>query len=283
MTSLTDLLKLVSYSLKYHGENNIVFMKQRKKILAVSLVILIGIFSGKVLAAKLNILTEHLAPYQIVSENSITGLSTEIVEATLIESQYTYDIIAYPWALSFRRATHEKNTCIYSLARIPQRESLFKWVGHIATSTVSLYSLKNNQLVISNIEDAKKYNTAVIRDDVTHQFLLTKGFVENENLYVVNNYDALLKLLDLSSRHIDIVLLNDDLLKNRVKNLDDASKYRNVFQLKELTMNLHFACSLNTEQKIVDNLSKAMKALEQRGILLGIRNKWKKKMVSLIN
>lgn len=258
-------------------------MEQIKRTLAVGLVVFIVLFSGQVFSARLNILTEHLAPYQIVSKDSLTGLSTEIVEATLTESQYAYDIAAYPWALSFNRTKHEKNTCIYSLARIPQRESLFKWVGHIASSTVSLYSLKNSQIVIANIETAKKYNSAVIRDDVTHQFLLTKGFIENENLYVVNDYDALLKLLNLSTRHIDFVLLNDDLLKYRLKNLEDTSNYRSVYQLKELTMNLYFACSLNTEQKIVDKLINAMKALEQRGVLLGIRGKWKKDMVSLIN
>jgi polar amino acid transport system substrate-binding protein len=258
-------------------------MKQIEETLVAGLIVFLMLFSGKVLSAKLNILTEHLAPYQIVSEYSVMGLSTEIVEATLKESQYAYDIAAYPWALSFNRAKHEKNTCIYSLARIPQRESLFKWVGHIASSTVSLYSLKSSQIVIANIEAAKKYNSAVIRDDVTHQFLLTKGFIENENLYVVNDYDALLKLLNLSTRHIDFVLLNDDLLKYRLKNLEDTSNYRSVYQLKELTMNLYFACSLNTEQKIVDKLINAMKALEQRGVLLGIRGKWKKDMMSLIN
>jgi len=258
-------------------------MKKVNEALVVGLVLFLAFFCGRVLATKLNILTEHLAPYQIVSKDSIKGLSTEIVEATLKESQYAYDIAAYPWALSFSRAKYGKNTCIYSLARIPQRETLFKWVGHIASSTISLYSLKNSQIVISNLEEAKKYNVAVIRDDATHQFLLTKGFVENENLYVVNNYDVLLKLFDLTSRHIDLVVLNDDLLKNRVKDLNEVSKYSSVFQFKELTLNFHFACSLNTEQKIVDNLINSMKVLEKRGVFLGIRNKWKKNMVSLIN
>ncbi|PKG81377.1 hypothetical protein CXF85_18050 [Colwellia sp. 75C3] len=257
-------------------------MKQLKETFAVGLVVFLVFYSGQVLSARLNILTEHLAPYQIVSEDSIKGFSTEIVEATLKESQYEYDITAYPWALSFRRAKHEKNTCIYSLARIPRRESKFKWIGHIVTSTVSFYSLKSNQIVISTIEEAKKYNAAVIRDDVTHQFLVSKGFVENENLYVVNNYDALLKLLELSSRHIDLVVLNDDLLKNRVKNLKDTAKYKNVLPLKELTMNLHLACSLNTEQKVVDDLINAMKVLEKRGVLLEIKERWKKSMKSII-
>lgn len=258
-------------------------MKEVKITFVVSWLIVFTLFSGQVLAAKLNILTENLAPYQIVSKDSIKGLSTEIVEAALKESQYSYDITAYPWALSFNRAKHEKNTCIYSLVRTPQRESLFKWIGHIASSSVSLYSIKNSKVAVSNIEEAKKYNIAVIRDDIAHQFLLTKGFKENKNLYVANSSDALLKLLDLPSRRIDLILLNDDLLKNRVEKVSDISRYENVYQFKELTLNFHLACSLNTEQKIVNNLVKAMKVLEKRGVFEGIRNKWKKDLVNLIN
>lgn len=235
------------------------------------------LFSGQVFASKLNILTEHLSPYQIVTENSIKGLSTEIVEATLKESQYEYEITAYPWALSYGRAKHAENTCIYSLARTPERESLFKWIGHIASIPVYLYSIKDSQIVIANIEEAKKYNIAVIRDDVTHEFLLKKGFVEKKNLYVVNNYDGLLKLLDLSNRDIDLVMLNDVLLKNRVRHIADTTKYRNVFQLKELAVNLHFACSINTEKKIVDSLLNSMNILEKDGEFMRIRNKWKAK------
>lgn len=100
---------------------------------------------------------------------------------------------------------------------------------------------------------------------------------------MVDNYDALLKLLDLPSHHIDLVVLNDDLLNNRVKNSVDALKYKSVFQFEELTLNFNFACSLNTDEKIIDKLTNAMKVLEKRGVFFGIREKWKQSMVSLIS
>jgi polar amino acid transport system substrate-binding protein len=243
--------------------------------LTVVTVVFLVLLSSEVLATKLNIVTEHLPPYQIATEGSITGLSTEIVEATLKESQYTYDIEAYPWALSFGRAKHHKNTCIHSLARIPQRESLFKWIGFIAETTSSLYALQNSLIVIDNLEEAKKYNIAVIRSDIAHHFLLTKGFVENKNIYVTDNDAALLKLLDVASRNVDLIVFDDYALQNRVNNLAETSKYKSVFKLKGLTLNLYLACSLNTDQKIVDELIDTMKVLEKRGVFRKIRDKWK--------
>lgn len=240
------------------------------------------LFSGHIFAIQLSILTEHLAPFQIVTPKAIGGISTEIIEATLSESGYQYSIEAYPWTSSYHRAKHEKNTCIYSLARIPERELLFKWVGHITTSTISFYALKNNELMVNSLEDAKKYKIAVIKDDVTHHFLLSNGFVEGENFYVMNNYDALLQLLEMPSRQIDLVIINDDLINSRVKNKAEVSKYKSVHMLKGLSLDFYFACSLNTEQDIVNKLTNVMKKLEQQGVYSIIRKKWKKSMVNLL-
>jgi polar amino acid transport system substrate-binding protein len=240
------------------------------------------ICSAKAFTAKINIVTEHLAPFQIVDDKSISGLSTEIITATLQESKIDYDLEAHPWSLSYNRALHEMNTCIYSLAYIPERKSLFQWIGHITTSTISLYSLSKSEVIIENLEQAKKYRTAVIKDDVTHHFLLSKGFVENKNLYVMNNYDSLLKLLEIPSRQIDLVVLNDDLLNNRVRNSAEASKYKSIFTLKALTLDFYLACSLNTDKNIVDTLKKSMAKMEKQGINSAIKKKWQQQMINLI-
>jgi len=241
------------------------------------------IFSANIQAKELTILTEHLAPFQIVHKNEIGGISTEIVEATLQGLPFEYTIEAYPWSLSYNRALYEKDTCIYSLGRIPEREHLFNWIGQIISSTVSMYSLASNNLKISTLNDAKQYKTAVIRDDVTHHFLLSKGFIENQNLYVMDNYDSLLQLLHKPSRNIDLVVLNDDLIFHRVKSTKAALKYKNVYRVQDFTLDFHFACSKATEQSIVVTLKEMMKKLEQKGILPAIRKKWKTKMINTLD
>lgn len=239
-------------------------------------------FQSCAFSTELTVVTEHLAPFQIVDSKSITGLSTEIVRATLDESLIEYNIVAHPWSLSYARAKQEKNTCIYSLAQIPTRKGLFKWVGLITNSSISLYALKDKKLSINNLDDARKYKIAVIKDDVTHHFLLSKGFVENENFYVMRNYDALLQLLEIPSRQIDLIVLNDDLLRSRIKSKEEAKKYSNVLMLTELTLNMYLACSLQTDDNIVNKLKSAMNKLEVSGFNSEIRDKWKKEMRNLL-
>ncbi|MDP5030162.1 MAG: ABC transporter substrate-binding protein [Paraglaciecola sp.] len=235
---------------------------------------------GDVFATRLTIVTEHLAPFQIVDKTSISGLSTEIVEATLRASPYQYTIDVHPWSLAFKRAVQEHNTCIYSLARLPIRETQFQWIGHIASATSSFYSLKRRKdIPLASVEDAKKFRTAVIQDDVTHQFLLSKGFEENSNLYATSNYDSLLTLLEVPSRNIDLVIINDDLIRYRLKRSEEIQQYQNLLEIDELQLDFHLACSIDTDRDIVETLSASMQDLEQNGTLPNIRNNWRSKLV----
>ena len=236
------------------------------------------LFSNSVLSAKINMVTEHLAPFQIVESNTITGLSSEIVKATLKATQYSYNLSAHTWEVSYNQALKEANTCIYSLARIPSREKLFQWIGAITHSNTSFYALENKKIQISRLEDAKNYKIAVINSDVSHHFLLSKGFVENKHFYVLNNYDALLKLLEIPSRNIDLVISNEALLTYRVNHVKELLKYKKIMKIKELNLDLHLACSLKTEKAIVRKLNETMEKLEKNGTFFNIRDKWQKKL-----
>lgn len=227
---------------------------------------------------KITVVTEHLAPFQIVEGNSITGLSHEMVDTVFKKSGLSYEIEAHPWSLSYNRAKNKANVCIYSLGRLPLREDQFQWVGHLAKSSISIYSLATKSYEISSLEEVKHYQTAVIRDDVTHHFLLSKGFVEGQNLYVMDNYDALLTLLELPSRNIDLVLINDGLIFNRFKDKNQISKYKSVYALNELTLDFYLACSLQTSPTIVNYLSDVMKNLEKTKQFETIKDKWKEQM-----
>jgi len=229
------------------------------------------------LAVKITVLTENFAPFQIVTPTSIEGLSTEIISATLKESELKYTIEAYPWSLSYNRAKEQVNTCIYSIARSPQREMLFQWIGHITTDKISLYSLATNNRIITSLEDAKQYKTAVIKDDVVHQYFLSEGFIENENLYALSNYDMLLEFLEAPSRQIDFIVTNEYIIKNMSKSQGAIAKYTEALTLNGVSLSLYFACSLKTDSKVINKLSQAMKTLESKGVFNEIRKQWQAK------
>ena len=237
---------------------------------------LIALISGPIAATEITLVTEHLAPFQIIKKNQeITGFSTDIVKAALARTPYSYTIEANPWNISYNQALKNSNTCIFSLAYTPSRKPLFQWAGELTRSTLSFYSLSSRNITITNINEAKNFNVAVIRDDVSHQYLLSKGFTEQKNIYVMDNYDALLDLLEKRKSIIDLVILNDELLKNRIKNLSDKAKYRKVFEIKDLTLIFNIGCNLKVDKKIVDDISKALNTIKADGTYQKIKNKWR--------
>ena len=89
-------------------------------------------------------------------------------------------------------------------------------------------------------------------------------------------------MLDTPSRNIDLVVINNDLIRNRLGNTQEATKYKNVYLLEGLTLDFYFACSLQTKQSVVDDIKETMAKLEQQGVLLKIREKWQKTMDDLL-
>jgi polar amino acid transport system substrate-binding protein len=224
--------------------------------------------------AHIQVVTEHLPPFQIGTPTKILGFATEIVTTAISSTPYTFKISIHPWARSYNMALNKKNTCIYSMARTPERENKFIWVNTIAERNVSLIGLTERNLNINSFEDAKKYMTAVIRDDVTHQLLVKKGFKEGINLFVVNNTHSLLMLLS-KRKSIDLILADGYTIKYRAQfNKLDPNIFENVYQLNKKPLDYYFACNLNTPLAIIKQLRQSINKMKVNGQIDKIISEW---------
>jgi polar amino acid transport system substrate-binding protein len=222
----------------------------------------------------IEVVTEHLPPFQIDTPTKVLGFATEIVSTALSSTPYTFNISIYPWARSYNMALNKTNTCIYSMARTPERETKFIWVNTIAERNVSLIGLAERKLNINSFEDAKKYMTAVIRDDVTHQLLVSKGFKEGINLFVVNNTHSLLTLL-AKRKSIDLILADGYTIKYRAQfNNLDHNLFENVYQLNKKPLDYYFACNINTPLEIIKQLRHSINQMKATGKIDKIISEW---------
>jgi polar amino acid transport system substrate-binding protein len=228
---------------------------------------------------KISLVTEHLPPYQIVDNNNqVTGVSTDIVLEVIKRSNFDYSLNSYPWVRSYNLAQQKENHCIYSIARLPQREKLFKWVGQITEiNNAVFWGLKSNKkLNVKTLEDTKKYTTAVNKNDVTHLGLLARGFIEGEHLYVLRNTESLIKLLT-TRPEIDLIVADDITIGYRAELVGvKKSDLKRVFEIKDLLLDFHLACSMQTKQSVVDSLRKNLQQVHQDGTYHKILNKWQR-------
>ena len=228
------------------------------------------------------LVTEHLPPYQILSDNkSLSGFSVDVITQTLIRSEYPFTLKSYPWLRSYNLALNKTNHCIFSIARLATREKLFKWVGPLSeVNNAVIWGLEADDIVINTLNDAKAYMIAVNRNDITHTGLTERGFIDDKHLYVLNDIKSLVKLL-MSRPEIDLIVADDITITYRAKIAGvPMKKLKRVFEIKDLPLNFFFACSNHTDDSIIADLTESLESLYLDGTYQDIWHKWQDKLNS---
>ena len=231
--------------------------------------------SGQQSEESLSFVTEVLPPYQVLEHGQIKGFSTELIEHTLKHANIPYTLAVNSWTRSYKLALQNKNTCIYSIARLPFREPLFHWVGSLTNTNMVIFGAKGQQpYKLDSLNDAKNYTVAVIKDDVTHQALLNAGFVNGENLYVVENTSSLLKLLTTRD-NIDLIVADDITIHYRAKLANiSMDKVSRLFEMPDLPLNFYLACHKETSPKLLEKLDFSLLQIKKNGTYDKVFAKW---------
>jgi len=147
-------------------------------LLAVAIVMLSGAAGCELTRpAGIRILTEEYAPLNYTDNNTVTGLSVQVVEELLKAMHRTADIEVVDWAEGYRMAQEGPNTALFSTVMTQERRDLFKWAGPLATVEARLYARKCTSLSIKSLDDAKAVSAvATVRDYYMEQELAAEGF-----------------------------------------------------------------------------------------------------------
>lgn len=230
-------------------------------------------------AKPIMILTEHLPPYQIDTRSGISGFATDVVRRTFENAGIPYQIEVQDWSRAYQRTLRQADTCIYSISKSTERTPLFQWVGALAHTMTSMYSLKNRpDIQLKTVDDAKKLVTAVTRDDITHHYLLKHGFKEGEQLYVLESVATMLHVLQ-GRKDIDLVLINDTILKYRaVESGVPLESLQKQLEVSDLPLDFNLACSLTTSIDVVNRLTASLQQLKDNGEFGQINAGWADKL-----
>lgn len=200
--------------------------------------------------------------YTYLRDGRVSGPATQLVETALHNAGIDHQINLYPWARAYDMAAKEPNVLIFLIARTPAREPLFKWAGEFMTIRYHLYKLKERQdIVVKTLEDARQYSTGVLRDDVRHQYLLSKGFtklvVSSENL---DNFRRLV------NGQVQLVPMPEsDVAQACAQTAVDCNRLERVYTLDEITSSVYMAYSRSTPDAIVKRTRVAFDKLKADG------------------
>ncbi len=223
----------------------------------------------------LKVLTEEFPPYNYTEHGQITGFSTEVVQAVLKQANLQGDFQSLPWARAYESAQRSESVLIYSIARNPLREKLFKWVGVIAPTQYYLFSLPQRNLKLTQISDAKQYQVATVNEDVGEQFLLSQGFVKGQNLQSSVKYE--LNYEKLKRGRVDLWIIPELVAVYLARRAGDdpAASLARSLTINDLgSEGYYMALSPQTPDALVEQLSRALATIKANGTYDALKKKW---------
>ncbi|MCV2353136.1 transporter substrate-binding domain-containing protein [Paucibacter sp. B2R-40] len=148
-------------------------------------------------AAQLTVLLEPVPPFSYPDANGKpAGYAVELMEELLKRSGLTHQTEFNSWARIYQRAVSQPLSLVVSMARLPEREAQFHWIGPTAARRVYLYRLKSRpEIQAYTLEAAKVYKIAVVREDAAERALLAHGFEFGKQLDRSPDHAAMLRKL----------------------------------------------------------------------------------------
>ena len=219
------------------------------------------------------ILTEDLPPFNYEEDGEVRGAAAEVVHAIRDELDLDEPIRVYPWVRTYEMALNEPNVAVFSLARIPERENQFHWIGVLAPATPFLFALESREdIQLDNLDDAREYSIGVFRRSAPETYLEARGFTVDEELISVYGHDRLYDLL----RHerIDLWAVTLESIPHIVAGVREEPRapVRPVLSLPELIPDngVYLAMSRETPEETVEAFREAYQRVAENGTLENI-------------
>jgi polar amino acid transport system substrate-binding protein len=227
----------------------------------------VGLALGAPTVQALTLVTEENPPFNYTEQGKVVGMSTEIVAELGKRSGISLQIQSMPWEKAYLAVQRDKETCIYSTARLDNRERLFSWIGPIATNRWVLIGKSDFTGSVKAVEDARKYRVGVVAKDAKIEFLMAKGVTDLREVSEDVLVPPRLVLGRGDPNRIDLWATSaygarTTAARAKVKDL------KVVLPLRAIP--LYLACGRNTSPQTVKALSQAFEQATKDGSLKGI-------------
>lgn len=218
-------------------------------------------------AASLSFYTEHFPPYSYVDTNGekLKGISVEIVTEILKRTKFAHSLRLLPWNRAYELTLTQKNTCLFSTGRTPDREPLFKWISPFTEVSLVLFRKKGNPIEINRLEDLNRYRIGGYLGDAASDFLIERNIsIEN----VTNNFFNIKKL---EKGRIDLWATGE------LAGLQIAQKagYTNLdiaYSLMHLPGGI--ACNRQTDDILIARMQDELKTLYDEGFIAHVYQRY---------
>jgi len=235
----------------------------------------LSIWAGAVQAApeQINLLTENFPPYNMAvdgknfaRDENIQGIAADIVREMFKRAGIDYTLtLRFPWERVYKMALETPGYGAFVMARLPERETLFKWVGPIGPDDWVLLARADSSISLTSLGQAKAYRVGAYKGDAIAEHLATQGLQPALALRDQTNVDK------LQSGEIDLWATGDPAGRYLAKQ-QGVTGLKRVLRFDEAQ--LFLALNKDTAEETVAKLQAALEQMRADGTVEAINGRY---------
>jgi polar amino acid transport system substrate-binding protein len=215
---------------------------------------------------ELVLLTENFPPYNMAKngknfaqDENINGIAVDIVREMFKRANVTYSLtLRFPWERVYKLALENPGYGAFVMARLPDRERLFKWVGPIGPDDWIMLAKADSKISLENLEEARKYRIGAYKGDAIAETLAKQGL---KPIVVLRDQDNAKKLV---SGQIDLWATGDPAGRYLARQ-DGVNGLKTVLRFN--SAELYLALNKDVPQATVAKLQAALDQMRKDGVV----------------
>ncbi|WP_420234056.1 substrate-binding periplasmic protein [Pseudomonas sp. ABY48] len=224
------------------------------------------LLAGTVRAAdtSLVLLTENFPPYNMAKngknfaqDENIHGIAVDIVREIFKRADISYSLtLRFPWERIYKLALENPGYGVFVMARLPEREKLFKWVGPIGPDDWIMLAKADSKIALGSLEQARQYKIGAYKGDAIAETLAKQGL---NPIVVLRDQDNARKLV---SGQIDLWATGDPAGRYLARQ-EGVNDLKTVLRFN--SAELYLALNKDVPDDVVARLQKALDELRKEG------------------
>lgn len=231
-----------------------------------SLLLVNGAHAAENPATDLVLLTENFPPYNMAKngknfaqDENINGIAVDIVREMFKRANITYSLtLRFPWERIYKIALEKPGYGVFVMARLPDRENLFKWVGPIGPDDWIMLAKADSKITLDTLDQARKYKIGAYKGDAIAETLAKQGL---KPIVVLRDQDNAKKLVN---GQIDLWATGDPAGRYLARQ-DGVTGLKTVLRFN--SAELYLALNKDVPDEVVAKLQAALDQLRKEGVV----------------
>ena len=210
------------------------------------------------------LLTENFPPYNMAKngknfaqDENINGIATDIVREIFKRAEITYSLtLRFPWERIYKLTLEKPGYGVFVMARLPDREKLFKWVGPIGPDDWIMLAKADSKITLETLDDARKYKIGAYKGDAIVETLAKQGL---NPIVVLRDQDNASKLVN---GQIDLWATGDPAGRYLARQ-EGVTGLKTVLRFN--SAELYLALNKDVSDEVVAKLQAALDQLRKEG------------------